>query len=309
MTIDTWCLTLNAPLQKAQALEASLENSPLMEADFPPTLSYFEQPGMDDWKIELFVTDDPDINMLKALLTSSGLDAIDYSFEKLEERDWVSESQKLLKPVEAGRFFIYGSHDADNLPTDTINILIDAGQAFGTGQHETTWACLHTLDSLSNSLQPKSILDLGTGSGVLALGAKNLWPDATILATDIDPIAVEVTIENIAINNAPLGNNPHDKGIRCVTAEGLEHPVFEEHGPFDLITANILAGPLIDLAPAITNILRPGGTLILSGLLVTQEKEVLDAYIHQGPKNTLNWEMGRVEKGEWLALKLTKPLE
>jgi ribosomal protein L11 methyltransferase len=308
MTIDTWCLTIEAPLESAQKLEIQVENSPLMEEDFPPTLSYFEQPKSDDWKIELFVTGTPDKTLLQNIIAAAGLSHISYTIEKLADRDWVSESQKLLKPVEAGRFFIYGSHDADDLPKDTINLQIDAGQAFGTGQHETTWACLHTLDTLKGQIEPKTVLDLGTGSGVLALAAKRLWLDAEILATDIDPIAVDVTTENIAINNTKIGKNYGDNGIRCETAKGLDHAVFDEYSPFDLITANILAGPLIELAPAITDILLPGGTLVLSGLLVTQEKEVLDAYVHQGPKNTLNWEVGRVEKGEWLALKLKKPL-
>ncbi|UTW54441.1 50S ribosomal protein L11 methyltransferase [Kordiimonas sp. SCSIO 12610] len=308
MTVDTWCLTLEAPLEKAQALETILETSILMESEYPPTLSYFEQPGDANWKIELFVTGTPDENMLKALLRDAALKSVPYSLEKLEDRDWVSESQKLLKPVEAGRFYIYGSHDADSLPQDTINILIDAGQAFGTGQHETTWACLHTLDTIADTVKPKTILDLGTGTGVLAIAAKNLWPDSDILATDIDPIAIDVTVQNMDVNDVKISDKFGDKGIRCVTAEGLGHSSFTEYGPFDLITANILAGPLIDLAPALTAILRPGGTLILSGLLLTQEKEVLDAYRHQGPDNTLNWEMGRVEKGEWLALKLIKPL-
>jgi len=309
MTIDTWCLTLEAGFEKAQALESALETSPMMDADFPPTLSYFEQPGLPDWKIELFVTGDPDKDEIDRLLADCEMADIHYQLSKLEDRDWVSESQKLLQPVEAGRFFIYGSHDADKVPADKVGLQVDAGQAFGTGQHETTWACLHALDGLSSHTSPTRILDLGTGSGVLALAAERLWPSAQILASDIDPIAIDVTEENIGVNGSSLrACGKSGSGIACLTAEGLDNPAFQAEGPFDLITANILAGPLVDLAGGIKDILAPGGTLILSGLLRVQEEEVLDAYIRQEPSIALIGEEYRVHKGEWSALILFKPL-
>ncbi|MBL4639849.1 MAG: 50S ribosomal protein L11 methyltransferase, partial [Kordiimonadaceae bacterium] len=208
----------------------------------------------------------------------------------------------LLQPVEAGCFYVYGSHDADKAKADRINIQIEAGQAFGTGQHETTAACLEAITEYATTLKPTTILDLGTGSGVLALAAHKVWPEARVTASDIDPIAITVTRENIEINKGTLRSGGNDgSGIKLAVADGLDDPIFQEDTPFDLITANILAGPLVSMAEEITKALAPGGALVLSGLLVTQEKEVLDAYKARGLDI-----QGRIMKGEWLALKLLK---
>jgi len=298
-----WCLAGELAVEHARALEASFEAAADARGSFPPTISYFEQKGPPLWKVEVFFPCAPDPGFVEEALADAGLSDWSYTLAELEDKDWVSESQKLLAPVSAGRFFVYGSHDANKAKDGAVNLQIDAGQAFGTGKHETTAVCLEVLDGLANTLTPATMLDLGTGSGVLALAAEKVWPELRITASDIDPIAVDVSADNIVINGGrPRSPGSHGAGIALVVAAGLDDAAFGADKPFDLITANILAGPLIDLAGDITAVLADGGTLILSGLLATQEKEVLDAYEARGLDT-----LGRVEKGEWLALMLRKP--
>ncbi|WP_420429434.1 50S ribosomal protein L11 methyltransferase [Kordiimonas sp.] len=300
---EIWCLKGELTLERAEALEALLEVMGEERGAFPPTLSYFEQPGQPLWMVEIFFAEKPDDRFVPELLERADLTNWQHDFAAVENKDWVSESQKLLSPVEAGRFFVFGAHDKDKARREGINLQVDAGQAFGTGKHETTAACLEVIDSLANEITPHKILDLGTGSGVLALGAHKVWANAHVVASDIDPIAIVVADENIEIN-AGVSRKPGENkaGIATVVAAGLDDPAFKGDSPFDLIVANILAGPLIDLSADITDALAAGGTLVLSGLLVTQKKEVLDAYKARGLVT-----LGRVEKGEWLALTLRKP--
>lgn len=300
---DIWCLSGELSVEKARELEANLELVADERGDFPPTLSYFEQKNSPLWRVEIFFAERPDMGFVEAVIARTGLEGWTHTLDPVEDRDWVSESQKLLAPVEAGRFFVYGSHDADKAKAGSINLQIDAGQAFGTGKHETTAACLEVLDGLADEITPKTMLDLGTGSGVLALAGQHVWPDMRIVASDIDPIAIEVTADNITVNNGiPRAVGGKEAGMALVVAAGLDDPAFTGEKPFDLITANILAGPLVELAGDIEGALAAAGTLVLSGLLVTQEKEVLEPYLARGLVS-----LGRVEKGEWLALTLRKP--
>ncbi|GHF21174.1 ribosomal protein L11 methyltransferase [Kordiimonas sediminis] len=300
---DIWCLSGEMTREQAEVLDTLLIEMVYEDDQYPPTLSYFEQPDSEEWKVDLFFTGKPDEQFVSTLLSSAGLSDWSYTSSKVEDRDWVSESQKLLQPVHEGNFYIYGSHDADTVPTGVIALQIDAGQAFGTGQHETTAGCLRLIHDLKDTTAPKRILDLGTGTGVLALAAQNQWQAAQTLATDIDPIAIDVTRENLTVNHQPERKaGETGTGIALAVAEGLDDPVFTSEGPFDLIIANILAAPLIDLSADITASLSKGAHLILSGLLITQKKEVLDAYTARGLET-----LGRVEKGEWAALLLRKP--
>ncbi len=300
MSDDIWCLKGELSFDEITILESGLEALAEEEGIFPPTLSYFEQGPDAPWQVEIFFPTAPEPDFITALLERTNLADWPTSFDAVEEKDWVSESQKLLQPVEAGRFFIFGSHDADKAKEGSINLLIDAGQAFGTGKHETTAACLKALDQMAEEVNPETVLDLGTGSGVLALGAHKLWPDARVVASDIDPIAVDVSRENVDINKGVTREiGASEAGIALVTADGLDAPDFKTENSFDLIIANILAGPLVDMAADITGALAKGGRLLLSGLLVSQEKEVLDAYTARGLTS-----LGRIEEGEWAALLL-----
>ena len=202
--------------------------------------------------------------------------------EHLEDTtDWVTKSQSGLAPIRAGRFFVHTPMHYADRPSDTVNFEIDAGLAFGTGQHATTTGCLAALDKLSsNGCAFTNVADIGTGTGLLAFAALALWPGARCIATDIDPVAIEVSRENAAINSVLLGHGPGE--LLLAVADGMDSPLLAARAPFDLIIANILAGPLIELAPDFAAALLPGGTVILAGLLDTQADAVARAYEASG---------------------------
>lgn len=193
--------------------------------------------------------------------------------EVLPDIDWVTRSLEGLKPVRAGRFFVHGAHDRDQRRDGDIAIEIEAGLAFGTGHHGTTAGCLEMLESVVEAEHPKNALDLGTGSAVLAIALAKL-AHIPVLATDIDPVAVEVAAQNARLNDT-------SELVETVTAPGFDHPAFSQRGPFDLIVANILAGPLMEIAPDMAAHLKPGGSLILSGILDRQHDAVVSAYLAQ----------------------------
>jgi ribosomal protein L11 methyltransferase len=194
--------------------------------------------------------------------------------EELEDGGWVEKTLSELAPVRAGRFVVHGSHDAGCASANEHAILIDAGLAFGTGHHGTTAGCLEMIGDVLKRGKPSNALDLGTGSGVLAIAIAKATKK-TVLASDIDPVSVEVTRENARINEVP-------GLIEAVTAIGFNHTRFAEKVPFDLIVANILAGPLRKLAPALAAHLGRGGSVILSGLLPHQQARIVAAYRAQG---------------------------
>lgn len=190
--------------------------------------------------------------------------------EVLPDIDWVAKSLEGLKPVQAGRFFVHGSHDRDERHPDQIAIEIEAGLAFGTGHHGTTAGCLEMIEKVVTGEKPRNALDLGTGSAVLAIGIAKLAP-IPVLATDIDPVATEVAAANARLNEVGAL-------VETVTAGGFDDPIFAARGPFELVVANILAQPLIELAPEMADHVTPGGSLILSGILDRQHDAVLAAY-------------------------------
>ena len=245
-----------------------------------------EEPFADGAVVEALYADPPDAAYL------SQITGREVKVEALSDQDWIKLSQQGLPPVRAGRFFVYGAHDAGRVPHGVIPIKIEAGLAFGTGHHETTALCLSVLSDLARGQAAfHNVLDLGTGTGLLAIGAAKLWKKR-VLASDIDPVAVEVTRENARANSAgPL--------VLAVTADGLDNPLLKSAAPYDLIIANILAGPLTKLAPAIIRAMAPGGTLVLSGLLRNQELLVTSFY------KQLRF-LDRRRMGPWSALVLEK---
>jgi len=223
--------------------------------------------------------------------------------EHLEDTiDWVTKSQSGLQPIRAGRFFVHTPMHFADRPSATTNFEIDAGLAFGTGQHATTAGCLNALDKLeSNGCTFTNIADIGTGTGLLAFAALALWPAAKCIATDIDPVAIDVSCDNAAINGVKLGHGAGE--LLFAVADGMDSPLLAARAPFDLIIANILAGPLIELAPAFARALLSGGNVILAGLLDSQAKAVSRAYEVLGFKLTDNG------TGEWPVLVLKGPTE
>lgn len=215
--------------------------------------------------------------------------------EVLPDVDWVAKSLEGLKPVRAGRFLVHGSHDRDKVRLGDIGIEIDAGQAFGTGHHGTTAGCLEVIEQVVRARQPRNALDLGTGSGVLAIAVRKLT-HIPVLATDIDPVATRVAAENVRRNGIATG-------IAMETAPGFHSTAFRRHGPFDLIIANILARPLMRMAPDLVKHLTPGGSVILSGILASQRWKVLSAYngVHLRHVRTI-WRNG------WVTIHLDSPL-
>jgi ribosomal protein L11 methyltransferase len=223
------------------------------------------------WLVQVLCDRRPAGRALRAALTAGGLPATSLWIAPLANRDWVAEGLRQLPPVQSGRMRVLGSHHPAPR-TGPIELLIDAGPAFGTGQHQTTRGCLLALDRLARTMRPRTVLDLGCGTGVLAMAAARLWRGVRprLLASDIDPVSVAEAGRNFARNGLPA--------IRGVAADGLGHPALRRAAPYNLIVANILALPLIRLAAKLRRVLAPGGVVVLSGLLEEQEPAVRNAY-------------------------------
>ncbi len=252
----------------------------LSEVFYPPadavSLTKDDAAQADDavnWRVDAYFETAPDSDTLARFTTEHGVSA-EPVIEELPDQDWVAHALEGLGIVRCGRFVLYGVHDAERLPQEDgdIAVRIDANQAFGTGHHPTTAGCLEMLDKLSD-LNPENILDLGTGSAVLAIAAAKLW-GTKILATDIDATSVEIAVENAGFNAAT--------GISFLTAAGFDHPDIAKAAPYDFVFANILAGPLVELSRGMASHTSPGATLMLAGLLAEQEEKVTAAYLEAG---------------------------
>ncbi|MBI0177790.1 50S ribosomal protein L11 methyltransferase [Bartonella apis] len=228
------------------------------------------------YEVSLYVDETQKNSILPRFAQVLGVDENKIEIELLPDIDWVSHSLEGLGPVRAGRFFVHGSHDRDKVKPGDLAIEIDAGQAFGTGHHGTTVGCLELIADVMEHEKPQNALDLGTGSGILAIGIALIKP-IRILATDIDPIAIKVAKENFALNGVA-------KTITAITATGLDDEEIKKRTPFDLIVANILANPLIELAPQMVPALKKGGSIVLSGILEEQHDRVVKAFEAAGAK-------------------------
>ena len=259
----------------------------------PTGVGVFEvEDGKGIWEVGGYFLDAPDD--IDLALLSAAFGAGPFVVSEVPDQDWVAKVRRELPPVEAGRFFVYGSHDAALLPEGRIGLLIEAAMAFGTGHHGTTLGCLRAYDRLLDDGQRfDNVLDLGCGTAVLAMSTARMGAPH-VLASDIDPVAVEVALANVKAN-ALVGR------VVCVESIGFDSPVLRARAPFDLVFANILKGPLIELAPDMAAHLAPGGRAILSGLLVEQADEIVEVY--QGQDLALET---REDLGEWSALTLRR---
>lgn len=256
----------------AYRLASVLEN--LIEPQ-PTALSLFEEAGK-GWRIEAYYDSQSDAEAAAAGVEPAlGAPAPQFTLAPVPEANWVALSQAALPPVTAGRFTVHGSHDTHRVGRGPGAILIDAGEAFGTAHHATTYGCLLAIDRLTRRRRYANVLDLGCGSGVLSIAVARALPATKILASDLDAQSVHVAAANIAANRA------HDR-ISTIVASGLEHPRLRAPQNFDLLIANILAAPLIMLSGSIARATKPGGHLILSGLLTHQAPEIIAAYRARG---------------------------
>jgi ribosomal protein L11 methyltransferase len=268
MSDDALQIIARGPRAAAEAAAAAIDAAPATE-----TLTYSileEDEDHDVWRIDAFPTCEAERAGLVDLLAACP--ELRVATEKLADADWLAMALSGLPPVRAGRFFVYGAHDRGLAPASTVNLRIEAGAAFGTGHHGTTVGCLQAFDRLLKAERFPRVLDVGCGTGVLAIAAA-CTGSRLALGTDIDGVSVRIANENALLNRA---------GARFVHAAGLGHPTVRAGGPYDLVFANILAPPLIALAQDIKGALRPGGTAILSGLLRIQERRVLAAYLSRG---------------------------
>jgi ribosomal protein L11 methyltransferase len=299
-TSTVWTVTLPCLRADAERIDAEAD---MLFADraVPPVLSFLEDPEGDEesqWLLQLYCEGKPDRKLL-SLVRQLVPDAPAPVVAQVAEEDWVALSQQGLPPITAGRFHVRNSA-ADPESKDHVNFLIPASRAFGTGQHETTHGCLEMLDRLrASGHRFGNIADIGTGTGLLAFAAMTLWPHAHVIASDIDPAAVEVTAENAATNGLREGTGTGQ--VVLVEAAGMDHPALLERAPYDLIIANILAGPLISLAPAFAAHLEDGGSLVLAGLLDNQADAVIAACRRAGLRLA-----ARNDRGSWPALLLRK---
>jgi ribosomal protein L11 methyltransferase len=259
----------------------------------PFAVGHFEvEDGSGLFEVGAHFEEPPDAVALDLLAAVHGARA--FLVSEVPDVDWVAKVRRDLPPVVAGRFVVHGAHSAGDLPPG-LPLLVEAAMAFGTGHHGTTAGCLQAIDALeAEGLRPRRIADIGTGTAVLAMAAALVWPEAEqVVAGDNDPVAVDTARANVEANG--LGAR-----VEVVEAAGLDHEGLR--GPFDLVLANILKGPLIDLAPAVAGGLAPGGRAVLSGLLRGQADEVADTYARLGLR-----EAARREIGDWATLTLAAP--
>jgi ribosomal protein L11 methyltransferase len=297
----SWKVSL--PCTKAEAEAMPREIAAFAEYDEPPVLMTSEpdESKPDEWRLDAYFPAEPkpeELAVLRALTPSAA--GVPPAIERLGDEDWLTMSQQGLEPIRAGRFFVHTPAHRDAVPAGVVAFEIDAGRAFGTGQHETTAGCLEALDRLKEAgIAFSNVADIGTGTGLLAFAALSLSPKAKAIASDIDPVSIEVTEENAAINRVPIGAGAGE--LELVVADGMEEPRLKARAPYDLLIANILAGPLIDLAPDFARAVAPGGRIVLAGLLTTQAEAVAGAYRRQGFAGIF-----AIERGDWTILAMRK---
>ncbi len=279
--MSSWKLTL--PCTRAEAEYLSGEVPALTLLDPEPVIVTSEvDEDMDAWRMDAYFEAKPGKKVIRAIQAEIPSAAkAKPVLEKMPDEDWVTLSQSGIEPVHAGRFYVHTAENRGTVPPGAHPIRIDAGLAFGTGTHETTAGCLAMLDRAhARGERFRYVADIGAGTGLLAFAALHLWPRAYATASDIDPISIAVTRDNAAINGVREGQQ--QGAVALAVASGTDHELIRRRAPYDLVIANILAGPLIELAPSLAEITAPGGTLILAGLLNRQQEAVARAYRTQG---------------------------
>ena len=294
----SWKLSVEVAKPVAEAALAAQELAPDWDADIVLTACEIDEQHPDDWLFEAWLPRKPKAADRRAVAALFDGGAPDLVAEQVPETDWVTESQQRVPPIRAGRFHV---HTPDYPPDpDAVDLVIPASQAFGTGQHATTAGSLAMLDLMKREgLATRNHADIGTGTGLLAFAAMRLWPHALATASDIDPVCTGVLTENARNNGVPLGGKRGE--LLFTVADGMDDPLLKARAPFDLLIANILAGPLAEMAQDFAAAVTPGGSIVLAGLLETQEARVRAAYRRHGCRLAR-----RLVKGDWSILWLRK---
>ncbi|MBW8880117.1 MAG: 50S ribosomal protein L11 methyltransferase [Asticcacaulis sp.] len=287
MTYNPQQIIARGPRQVAEAAASALDDDVMLEGTTYSILE--EDEDHDVWRIDAFPTDEEEDQRIQQVLSDHG--RLIVTAEALADADWLAMALSGLPPVRAGRFFVYGIHDYGRTPVNAVNLRIEAGAAFGTGHHGTTVGCLIAYNDLLKKAKFKRVLDVGAGTGVLAIAAAKTGTPIAV-GTDIDAVSVRISNENATLNQAKA---------RFVHANGLNHRLVRQDAPYDLVFANILARPLVGLSMDIRGALKAGGLVILSGLLRTQERFVKAAYLSHGFRV-----VRRIHRDAWCTLVMQK---
>ncbi len=297
---QSWKLIAHAPRSVIEAALLAHEDVAEWDPDIVIAGTELAEDRPDDWRLEAWLPRKPTKADRAAI---SGLFASrppSLTYEQLPDTDWVTASQQRLEPIRAGRFHV---HTPDHAPLGQPGIrdfAIPASRAFGTGQHATTAGCLTMLDAIkARGAVVRNCADIGTGTGLLAFAALDLWPRALATASDIDEVCLGVVAENAALNGVAIGGGAGE--LAMLVAAGMDHPLLQVRAPYDLLIANILAGPLVELAPDFARAVVPGGSLLLAGLLEAQEPQIRAAFRRAGFRLA-----ARLVNGDWSILWLRR---
>ncbi|EGD58471.1 50S ribosomal protein L11P methyltransferase [Novosphingobium nitrogenifigens DSM 19370] len=299
---DAWKVTFHGPRTLIQAALVAHEDAFDWDPEIVIAGSEIAEDRPEDWQLEAWLSRKPRKKDLSALAALFDGNAPEAKVEHLPPTDWVTLSQAGVEPIREGPFHV---HTAEFPPLDEPGVrdfLIPASQAFGTGQHATTAGCLAMLGTMKRrGVVIRNLADIGTGTGLLAFAGLHLWPRARAIASDIDAVCGPVVVENARANDVSLGDGPGK--LAMVIAPGMDHPLLATSAPYDLLIANILAGPLVELAPSFAGAVAPGGHILLAGLLTTQEPAVRAAYARAGMRLA-----ARMTRGDWSILWLRRRL-
>ena len=297
---QSWKITALAPRPVIEGALLAHEDAFDWDYDIVISGSEIAEDKPDDWQLEAWLPRKPSSADQQAIAALFAGKAPPFAIEQLPEIDWVTQSQSDLEPIRAGRFHVHTPDHPALAEPGVRDFCIPASQAFGTGQHATTAGCLAMLTHMkAQGVVVRNCADIGTGTGLLAFAALNLWPRVLATASDIDAVCVSVVEDNARSNGMAMGSRPGE--LTMLVADGMNHPLLQARGPYDLVIANILAGPLIDLAPDFAQALVPGGHLLLAGLLETQEAQVRTACRRAGMRLA-----ARLVNGDWSILWLRK---